>query len=543
MSHTPSGLKLELADSRRWLISPVDEKAAAIVARLGEVMCLAPACRTDGPGENVRELYVAVSGESEASGPNDSITDGTAVIRLADSEQDALSSPTSPALQAIGMERIASFIAREALVRDGLLLHAALAEYHGGGFVMAGPSGAGKSTASGRLPLPWHSLCDDVTLVVRDYEGRFWAHPWPTWNRFLWGGPGGSWPVEHAVPLRAVFFLRQSPSDGLEPVNSTQAAALLLDSAINLAQTVVLNGPTHSSSIPVGVRAARSLASGVTAYSLKLSLDGRFWEEVARVLPAGTEEAPVNKTKYEGPMTLATLAVFDELRFVYTGQSMNPTLREPDFLEVRPYGTGRARPGDVVCFKSPDTGAMVVHRVVSVGPRSSVSGRRLDGSRGTGDGAQEDIRTRGDNDGQDDPWVLRPEDVVGRVTAVQRGARRRAVPGGWRSLVVLRCARLGRGIRRRTDLLPHTLFRLAIGLGPFDRLLPRSRRPRVVRFDTRCRVFLKLLSGSRTVGQYDDRREEWYIQRPFRLFVNEQTLPRPESMVHGWPRRPRSDSG
>jgi hypothetical protein len=37
-------------------------------------------------------------------------------------------------------------------------------------------------------------------------------------------------------------------------------------------------------------------------------------------------------------------------------------------------------------------------------------------------------------------------------------------------------------------------------------------------------VFLKLLSGGRTVGQYDDISDQWLIQWPFRLFVKEQTL-------------------
>jgi hypothetical protein len=39
-------------------------------------------------------------------------------------------------------------------------------------------------------------------------------------------------------------------------------------------------------------------------------------------------------------------------------------------------------------------------------------------------------------------------------------------------------------------------------------------------------VFLKLLSGRQTVGQYDDRLEKWQIRRPFRLFVDEQALRR-----------------
>lgn len=507
MSDTPPGLKLDLADGQRWLVCPVDDRAAVIVAELGKVMCL-------GPGDTGRALYVAVSGESNPSDRPDAESGGAVVCCLPE--------PTNPDMQVIGMERIASAIARESLVRGGLLLHAALAEYQGSGFVMAGPGGVGKSTASRRLPSPWRSICDDMTLVVRDGTGRFWAHPWPTWSRFFLNGPEGSWPVEQAVPLRAIFFLLQSPADELEPLNSTQAAALLLESALNLTQAVASHVPTPNSRIPVGVSASRALASAVPAYSLRLGLDGRFWEGIGRVLPVPPAEAPVEKTKDEGPMTVVTLAPRGALRVVYTGTSMNPTLVEPELLEVKPYGAKRVWPGDVVCLKSPEADMTVVHRVVSVGPRS---GRPTDGR------PQEGIRTRGDNNLQDDPWVLQPEDIIGRVTSAQRGARRRKVPGGRQGLVVLRRARFGQMIWRCAGLVPHKLYSLVAGLGPFDRLLPRGLRPRLVRFDARYRVFLKLLSGRLTVGQYDDRREEWRIRRPFRLFVDEESLPSPKAKI------------
>ena len=52
------GLKLRFADGQQWVIRPVDEEAAVIVAELGRVMRL-------GPGEGGRELCVAVGRESD----------------------------------------------------------------------------------------------------------------------------------------------------------------------------------------------------------------------------------------------------------------------------------------------------------------------------------------------------------------------------------------------------------------------------------------------------------------------------------------------
>jgi signal peptidase I len=516
-------LRLYLADGQLWLIRPVDELAAAIVAELGDVMRLGSACGSGRPGEGGRELCVAVCAESERL---DLEASGAVVCRLA--------APTGQWTKIDQMRRVASQIARETMARGGLLFHGALAEYRGSGFIMAGPQEVGKSTASRRLPSPWRSLCDDMTLVVPDGKGGFWAHPWPTWSRFFYNGPGGSWPVEDAKPLRAVFFLDQAPFDGLEPIHGTQATALTLQSAEELTRELLLELTDTDSARALCDKAlsvAKGLAATVPTYSLKLSLDGRFWEKIEGVLPAGDQpnEAKVEAKVKAGFSTSTSTSTFprlsvdslmadDKLRVVCTGTSMSPTLDEPDLLEVEPYGTARVRPGDVVCFKSRGTGKAVVHRVV-----------RVEG-RGTRDGGpKENVRTRGDNNPADDVGVLETGDIIGRVTTAQRGARRRKVHGGWFGLAVLPWARLGHRIRSSTGLLPHMLYHFLAGLGPFDRMLPASLRPRLVRFSTRYRAFLKLLVGRRTIGHYDFRHKEWHIRRPFRLLVDEQNLPVPRS--------------
>jgi len=510
------GLKIGLAEGQRWLISPVDEQAAAIVAELGKVMRLGPACGSGRPGEGGRELCVAVCGESDRL---DLEAGGAVVCRLA--------APTDQWTKIDQMRRVASQIARETMARGGLLFHGALAEYRGSGFIMAGPQEVGKSTASRRLPSPWRSLSDDMTLVVPDGKGSFWAHPWPTWSRFLYNGPGGAWAVEDAKPLRAIFFLDQAPFDRLEPIHGTQATALTMESAEELTRELLLELTDADSARALcgkALSAAKGLAAAVPAYSLKVSLDGRFWEKIEGVLPVGDLPGSGEDSLGRAPMSVESFMADDTLRVVCTGTSMSPTLDEPDLLEVEPYGTAPVRPGDVVCFKSPETGKTVVHRVVSVGPpklgthHSSLITHR-----------SALIRTRGDNNPADDEGVLQAGDIIGRVRTAQRGARRWRVHGGWMGLAVLPWARLGRRIRSSTGLLPHTLYHFLAGLGPFDRTLPASLRPRLVRFNTRYRAFLKLLMGRQTIGHYDFRRKEWHIRRPFRLLVDEQTLPEPKS--------------
>jgi signal peptidase I len=338
--------------------------------------------------------------------------------------------------------------------------------------------------------------------------------------------------VEQAHLLRAIFFLDQSPFDRVEPVHGTQATALALESAEELSREVLFvmtDADAARTLCGEALASARSLASAIPAYSLKISLEGRFWEEIERVLPIGDSAGSGGDCRDRDPVSVESLTADDSLRVVCTGTSMNPTLDEPDLLEVKPYGKALVRPGDVVCFKSPESntasplaepGKTIVHRVVSVGRPETGDGR-----------PKESIRTRGDNNPTDDPWALQTGDIAGRVTTAQRGARRRAIHGGWRGLVVLRGVRMGRAIRRYAGLLPHTLYDFIAGLGPFDRLLPRNHRPRPVLFSSRYRMFVKLLMGRQTVGHYDYRLKQWQIRRPFRLFVDEQALPGTESQI------------
>jgi SynChlorMet cassette protein ScmC len=113
----------------------------------------------------------------------------------------------------------------------GALIHGALAEYQGSGVIFAGPGGIGKSTVSRRLPASFRSLSDDMALIERDADGAYWAHPWPTWSSFMWGGSGGSWDVQYAIPLKAIFILEQSDRTRIEECGAGQAAMLLQEVA------------------------------------------------------------------------------------------------------------------------------------------------------------------------------------------------------------------------------------------------------------------------------------------------------------------------
>jgi SynChlorMet cassette protein ScmC len=109
----------------------------------------------------------------------------------------------------------------------GALIHGALVEWKESGIIFAGPGGIGKSTLCRRLPESWKSLSDDMTLVDRDADGNYWAHPWPTWSRFMWGGSGSTWHVSSSVPLKAIFILEQGTETKIVSCGAGQSAMLL----------------------------------------------------------------------------------------------------------------------------------------------------------------------------------------------------------------------------------------------------------------------------------------------------------------------------
>jgi SynChlorMet cassette protein ScmC len=183
---------------------------------------------------------------------------------------------------------LAAVLARDAQSRGGVLLHGALAEKDGVGVILAAPSGTGKSTASGRLPPPWRSRCDDATLVVRDPRGGYRAHPWPTWSRFAPGGPGGGWNVQDALPLKGVFFLSRSATDRVEPAGAGRATGLLVECAGQVSRFMA-RGMAQQENRDLQLERfgnVCALAPAVPAHVLHISPAGAFWREIDRQLAA-----------------------------------------------------------------------------------------------------------------------------------------------------------------------------------------------------------------------------------------------------------------
>ena len=299
----PQGLphNLVLADGSRWVIAAGDEEAAAIVSPLVDAMQLratGPAsgippavCATDQAGaaapprhRRVRRLLVLVDAHDPAAPlaacrvPSPRADDDAVVCVLR-----AL--PPCEGLS-IQLAALSLVFARDAQARGGVLLHGALAERDGSGVLLAAPGGTGKTTASDRLPAPWRSLCDDTTLVVRDSHGGYWAHPWPTWSRFLREGAGGTWDVQNPVPLRGVFFLSRAAEDRVESVGPGQGVGLLVECA-GQASPLMARGLDRAETRAMHLERFDNLcalARLVPTHVLHISLTGAFWRELDRTV-------------------------------------------------------------------------------------------------------------------------------------------------------------------------------------------------------------------------------------------------------------------
>jgi signal peptidase I len=188
----------------------------------------------------------------------------------------------------------------------------------------------------------------------------------------------------------------------------------------------------------------------------------------------------------------------------YNGPSMNPTFWPGDGLRVVPYGGKRIRRGDVVAFPDPNGMRNVVHRVIKV---------NTDG-----------IRTRGDNSNSPDPWVLKPEDITGRVVSVHKRNKSYIVAGGKKGMILGIILTVKNGLKTRLFQILHPVYRWSARTGLFQALFSPLIRPQILYFKHPRGTELHIVLGPWVIGRRLQGANEWQIKRPFRLFVDVEKL-------------------
>jgi len=168
----------------------------------------------------------------------------------------------------------------------GLPFHAALVECAGRGILLAAKGGGGKTTCCRRLPDYWKILCDDENLVVLDKNEVYRAHPFPTWSDYSMKRLENTWNVQYSVPFSGIFFIEQSESDEIIPLSVGEASVLMTRSVTQVIGRLWNNLPREEQKATMRdiFNNAFEMAKIVPAFRLRVSLDGRFWENIEKVL-------------------------------------------------------------------------------------------------------------------------------------------------------------------------------------------------------------------------------------------------------------------
>jgi signal peptidase len=187
------------------------------------------------------------------------------------------------------------------------------------------------------------------------------------------------------------------------------------------------------------------------------------------------------------------------------GESMRPLFRPGDRICFEPCRIEDLRRGDVIIFNAPGQEERVVHRVITTGPAC--------------------IRTKGDANLSRDLWEIKQEDIIGRAVSVERGDRVTHVAGGTKGYLAARVLGILRKLDHRTSWVLHPLYHCLSRSGIARRLVPVSMAPRIINLKRQDGTEKQLLMGKKVIGRRLPGEPGWRIRRPFRLFVDERTLP------------------
>ncbi len=209
--------------------------------------------------------------------------------------------------------------------------------------------------------------------------------------------------------------------------------------------------------------------------------------------------------KYQPPQILKRFEKAEK-SWIFVGRSMLPTLRYKDVLRISPYRNRKIKVGDVVVFQAPDERRSKTHRVIAV--------------RG------EEIRTRGDNSGTVDPYVLHPENIVGRVVCIDRGGKTVGVSGGVKGRFYGFSIRFMRRIRLIIFALFHPFYKTIAKYSLFKKGLSLLPETRILSFSRKGEKEFILIMGDRVIGRRASGKNKWQIPRPFKWLFDEASLPK-----------------
>jgi len=189
----------------------------------------------------------------------------------------------------------------------------------------------------------------------------------------------------------------------------------------------------------------------------------------------------------------------------YIGNSMSPTLKNGDILKFAPYKDRDIRIGDVILFNSPYGKTPIVHRVVFVDNKG--------------------VRTKGDNIIPIDDFILHPNDIIGRVVFAHRGKKEVKILNGLQGQIYTLILETGKHLDMVASEILRPVYRWLTRTDLFRKLFSRWIRIQVVCYKNGDNMEMQLQLGRRIIGRRLPGQNQWHIVRPFKIFVDEATLP------------------
>lgn len=124
-----------------------------------------------------------------------------------------------------------------------------------------------------------------------------------------------------------------------------------------------------------------------------------------------------------------------------------------------------------------------------------------------------------------DPWTLQKGDLMGRVVRAQRKNRRVLVSGGISGLLMALAIRVVKKSELRVCGVLRPAYHKLAASGFFNACLPFIPGMRLLSFEKPQGTELQLLMGARPIARRTAGSQTWQISRPFRLFIDETSLP------------------
>ena len=183
---------------------------------------------------------------------------------------------------------------------------------------------------------------------------------------------------------------------------------------------------------------------------------------------------------------------------------MKPTIISGDGLELYKYkDNSEIRVGDIITYQHPNKSTDVVHRIIKV--------------------EKSGVITRGDNNNKIDPYLVRYENIEGKIIAVKRGSK----------LISKTNGELGYFIHRLLIIIlfsKHFLFKYPriISDKIYESKLLNFLNPlfktKVIKLNNKDRQNYLLLYKSRVIGKKKQKDKKWWIKFPYKYFIDEDQL-------------------